>query len=154
MWRTPSTLLTKGRGIQEALSCFTHGSFLQAVPHIQFLLILDPAGPCTRCSFVVEDLEYWCFQLCYFPDNYPLLPILTQRLPPNMQSAKGYFTLLSFVILKTIERGHMTAICFPKQSRFWRFFHNWYHTWTFISSEINYSSVKPLETTTHFKCSF
>lgn len=61
-----------------------------------------------------------------------------------------HLSLPSFPVFKTFLEGDTwQPFVPPRHSRFARKIwphSSWDHTWTFISSEINYSSVKPLET--------
>ena len=146
------------RGIQDATFCCvsTHGHPLGCSLRLVPPLILDPCTWHFLCGWGFRILAFSALLLPLHPSPPPALPSPSTPHTSWMGRALIYPALL--LVLKDIfERGHMTAMCSSRHSRFSRKIwphYSWYHIWTFISSEINYSSVKPLETTPHPNAAF
>lgn len=152
-WKALPPPLTLRRVVQEAASsCVsTQGHRSKLLANIWFL-----HSQCTGHFLCGGGFRILVFSPLLFP-LYPNLPSLLPCSP--IQGPKGYNLLYSpFWYLRHYWKGTFDGHLFPPRhsgfSRKIRPHYSCYHIWTFISNEINYSSVKPLETTPHPNAAF
>lgn len=114
-------------------------SSIQAIPHLWFLPSSWTPAHAPSSEAEIQNISDLSFDISF---THP------QPWHPGWEGL--HLSLPSFPVFKTFLEGDTwQPFVPPRHSRFARKIwphSSWDHTWTFISSEINYSSVKPLET--------